>query len=203
MVWLGGGLLVLLLVGLLAPVRLQVRTVVDGAALLTAEVRWLLLGRRLELNLGARAHAALRHLLARATEDRPGPDPVDTSRLRLWQRWLRRRLGGAAAAARCLLPRLRVEGLVLLAEVGAGDAMVTALACGGIWAFLAQALGALATRVPLPEQAVQVVVRPRFGPPGLKAMAELRLRVRALDLVRAGWRAWRSAAGRSAAGRRS
>lgn len=186
-------LLALLLGTLLAPVHLRVRTVLDGTAMATAEVRWLGLGRRLDLNLSAKADAALRGLVTRATEPEPGTDALDASRVRLWQRWARWRLGGARAALAFLAPRLRVGRLRLLAEVGSGDAMVTAIACGGLWTLFTQALGAARGYVQLPEAAVQVVVQPQFGPPGLRALADLRLRVRTLDLVRATWRALRPA----------
>ncbi len=180
-----GLLPVFLLAAVLVPVHLRVRTVLAGAALTTAEFRWGIIRLRWDFDLGQQTQVAIERLLSSATEKVPGPDAPAISRPRLWQRWGRLRLRGLLAAARCVAPHLRVQRLHVLAEIGTGDAAVTALTCGGLWSLLGQALGALGQVVHLPTQALQVRIRPQFGPPGMCGLADVALRVRPLHLLRA------------------
>lgn len=184
--------IVFLILGTFIPMQVRVRTVVGGSVQTTAEVRWLFIRRRLVVNVGARAQTTLKELLSRAVERRPGMDAVDTSRIQLWRRWWQWRYRGAADAWRYLAPRVRVQQMRILAEVGTGDAMTTALACGGLWALFSQVLGAGGAMLRLPAGAVQVAVQPQFGEPALRGVADCRVGVRPLDLARAGWRLFRA-----------
>lgn len=172
-----GGVLGVLLLALLLPVRLTLAFRQTGwQANLTVEVRYGFLRFTRPVDLTDKVSMVVEHMWKRWQDKGVAvkPDLQETVRKAPRQKLIRaampalRRLG---RSTRCRLLRLRVE-------VGGADAMDSALLAGSIWSGAGMLVGLVSRAVRLPKSAVSVAVIPRFQEPVWQAEVECILAVR-------------------------
>lgn len=152
----------------------------DGPAIASLRVRWFFLQLRGQINLEEAILSWVQALLDRAYPDRKA---ADQSRINLWRELVQQILRASASPRRFLARRIWCRRVQLHMEVGTGNAMETALLCGGVWAVVGSVPTVLSGWVRLERTAPDLCVQPNFDARCLRVRTECILRVRVANAI--------------------